>query len=96
LPTEGGYALANEAAFLELAPDRGSAFIAGALEKAAAKGREHGAILLLAAFSGMPGWRSLAPAGLHSCARRASSQSGMSQAHCALVKPMRRLSMSRA
>lgn len=56
-----GYDVAHEAAFLEVEPDRGSEYIQGALEKAAAKCREHGAILLFVDFSGAQGWRSHTP-----------------------------------
>lgn len=58
---EEGYEIVHESAFLEVEPDRGSEFIAGALEKAAAKCREHGAVLLFVDFSGAQGWRSHAP-----------------------------------
>ncbi len=58
---EEGYEMVHEAAFLEVEPDRGSEFIAGALKKAAANCREHGAILLFVDFSGAQGWRSHAP-----------------------------------
>lgn len=58
---EEGYEIVHEAAFLEVEPDRGSEFIAGALEKAATKCREHGAILLFVDFSGAQGWRSHGP-----------------------------------
>ncbi|GIX19872.1 MAG: hypothetical protein KatS3mg120_1548 [Erythrobacter sp.] len=56
-----GYALVEEAAFLEIEPDRGSRFIVPALEQAAARCRAHGAILLFVEFSGAQGWRSHAP-----------------------------------
>ena len=53
--------IVHEAAFLEVEPDRGSEFIEGALEAAAAKCRQYGATLLFVDFSGAQGWRSHTP-----------------------------------
>ena len=58
---EEHFEIVHEAAFLEVEPDRGSEFIKGALDKAAAKCRQFGAILLFVDFSGAQGWRSHAP-----------------------------------
>jgi hypothetical protein len=58
---EEGLEIVHEATFLEVEPDRGSEFIEGALEAAAAKCRQHGATLLFVDFSGAQGWRSHAP-----------------------------------
>lgn len=58
---EEGFEVVHEAAFLEVEPDRGSEFIEGALEAAAAKCRQFGATLLFVDFSGAQGWRSHGP-----------------------------------
>lgn len=58
---EEGLEIVHEATFLEIEPDRGSEFIEGALEAAAAKCRQYGATLLFVDFSGAHGWRSHAP-----------------------------------
>jgi hypothetical protein len=55
--------LVDEVVFLELAPDRGSAFIASALGKAVASCRRHDALLLLVDFRQVHGWRAHAPFG---------------------------------
>jgi hypothetical protein len=55
--------LVDEVVFLELAPDRGSAFVSGALGKVAANCRRHDALLLLVDFRQVHGWRAHAPLG---------------------------------
>lgn len=52
-----GYDLIHEQAFLEIDPDRGSAVIVEALEKAAAICRKDDAALLVVNFSGVRQWR---------------------------------------